>query len=150
MVFKVSPSRCLPCAINLGVIALTFIAILAYAGPWFILLGAFIAGLIPTIILCTGGISLPALVVENDITPQPSLTEYQKLCAYWDGAADGFAWLIEHSHLVGLSQASIAQDFEFAASTVSSWAKGTSIPASPVQRTVVAHLRVKADLLLSK
>jgi hypothetical protein len=130
------------------VIAVALIIILAYSWPLGVLLTALVLGVISTLVLCTGELKLPALVVENDITPQPSLTEYQKLCAHWDGAAEGFAWLIEHSHLVGLSQASIAQDFEFAASTVSSWAQGQSVPAKQIQRSLVEHLQVKAELLL--
>jgi hypothetical protein len=77
-----------------------------------------------------------------------TINEYQNFCAHWKGEGPLFAWLLQHSAIVGVSQAGIAQDFEFAASTVSRWAAGQAAPHKRVQKLVIDHLTKKGAQLL--
>ncbi len=76
-----------------------------------------------------------------------TIIQYQSYCANWDGNGQAFAWLLQNSDIVGVSQAAIAESFEFAASTVSRWAAGQAVPHKRIQKLVVDHLSRRAAQL---
>jgi len=76
-----------------------------------------------------------------------TIEEYQAFCAHWAENGETFTWLVYNSAMVGVSQADIAAEFEFAASSVSRWATGQAVPHKRIQRLIVDHLHKKASQL---
>ena len=76
-----------------------------------------------------------------------TIGQYRKICSDWKGNAAVFSWLVRHGDVIGVSQRSIADEFEFAPSTVSRWAAGEAVPHRRIQQLVVADLEKKARRL---
>ena len=76
-----------------------------------------------------------------------TIEQYRQICAQWNGDSAEFAWLVEHGDIAGVSQRAIADDFEFAPSTVSRWAAGEALPHKRIQKLVVGGLEKKARRL---
>lgn len=73
-----------------------------------------------------------------------TIVQYRKICSDWKGNAAEFSWLVRHGDVIGVSQRSIADEFEFAPSTVSRWAAGEALPHRRIQQLVVVDLEKKA------
>ena len=58
-----------------------------------------------------------------------TLAQYRQICAEWNGDPEEFSWLVEHGDIAGVSQRAIADEFEFASSTVCRWAAGEALPS---------------------
>jgi hypothetical protein len=76
-----------------------------------------------------------------------TIKQYRQNCAEWKGEPLEFSWLIQHADIVGISQRAIADEFEFAPSTVSRWAAGEALPHKRIQKLVIAGLEKKARRL---
>ena len=76
-----------------------------------------------------------------------TINEYQNYCSRWNEGGQLFAWLLQNSAIVGVSQAALVQDFEFAPSTVSRWAAGQAVPHKRIQKLVIDHLNKKGAQL---
>lgn len=76
-----------------------------------------------------------------------TIEQYREICAKWNGDSVEFAWLVEHGDIAGVSQRAIADEFEFAPSTVSRWAAGEALPHRRIQKLVVGGLEKKARRL---
>jgi hypothetical protein len=78
-----------------------------------------------------------------------TIEQYRQYCAEWKGDPAEFSWLIQHGDIAGATQRVIADEFEFAPSTVSRWAAGEALPHKRIQKLVVAGLEKKARRLES-
>ena len=76
-----------------------------------------------------------------------TIEQYRRYCAEWKGDPLEFSWLVEHGDIAGISKRAIADEFEFAPSTVSRWAAGEALPHKRIQKLVVAGLEKKARRL---
>lgn len=76
-----------------------------------------------------------------------SIEQYRKICTDWKGNAAEFSWLVRHGDIIGVSQRALADEFEFAPSTVSRWAGGDALPHRRIQQLVIADLEKKARRL---
>lgn len=78
-----------------------------------------------------------------------TLMQYRQICAEWNGDSEEFSWLVQHSDIAGVSQRAIADEFEFASSTVCRWAAGEARPHKRIQKLVIGSLEKKARKLES-
>src|SRR5690242_19762764 len=76
-----------------------------------------------------------------------TIEQYRRYCAEWKGDPVEFSWLVRHGDIAGISQRAIADEFEFAPSTVSRWAAGEALPHKRIQKLVIAGLEKKARRL---
>ncbi|SEO61203.1 hypothetical protein [Nitrosovibrio sp. Nv6] len=76
-----------------------------------------------------------------------TIEQYRQICAEWNGDSAEFSWLVEHGDIAGVSQRAIADEFEFAPSTVSRWAAGEALPHKRIQKLVIGVLEKKARRL---
>lgn len=76
-----------------------------------------------------------------------TIEQYRRICAKWTGDPEEFSWLVQHGDIVGSSQRAIADEFEFAPSTVSRWAAGEALPHKRIQKLVIGGLEKKARRL---
>jgi len=67
----------------------------------------------------------------------------------WKGDSAEFSWLVQHGDVAGVSQRAIADEFEFAPSTISRWAAGEALPHRRIQKLVIAGLEKKVRRLES-
>lgn len=73
-----------------------------------------------------------------------TVEQYRQICEEWNGDPGEFCWLVQHGDIVGISQRAVAEEFEFAPSTVSRWAAGEALPHKRIQKLVVGVLEKKA------
>ena len=78
-----------------------------------------------------------------------TVEQYRQYCGEWTGDSAEFSWLVQYGDIAGVSQRAIADEFEFAPSTVSRWAAGEALPHKRIQKLVVAGLEKKARRLES-
>ncbi|MDE2366336.1 MAG: hypothetical protein KGM95_05320 [Betaproteobacteria bacterium] len=76
-----------------------------------------------------------------------TIEQYRQYCAEWTGDPAEFSWLVQHGDIAGVSQRAIADEFEFAPSTVSRWAAGEAFPHKRIQKLVITGLEKKARRL---
>ncbi|PTR17681.1 MULTISPECIES: hypothetical protein [unclassified Nitrosospira] len=76
-----------------------------------------------------------------------TIEQYRRMCTEWAGDPAEFSWLVEHGDIAGASQRAIADEFEFAPSTVSRWAAGEALPHKRIQKLVVGGLEKRARRL---
>mgnify|MGYP006194990359 CR=1 FL=1 len=76
-----------------------------------------------------------------------TIAQYRQICAEWNGDPAEFSWIVEHGDIAGVSQRAIADEFEFASSTVCRWAAGEALPHKRIQKLVIASLEKKARRL---
>ncbi|MBA4143931.1 MAG: hypothetical protein H0X43_13335 [Nitrosospira sp.] len=76
-----------------------------------------------------------------------TLAQYRQICTEWSGDSAEFSWLVGNGGIAGVSQRAIADEFEFAPSTVSRWAAGGALPHKRIQKLVVGGLEKKARRL---
>jgi hypothetical protein len=76
-----------------------------------------------------------------------TIEQYRRMCAEWTGDPGEFCWLVQHGDIAGVSQRGIADEFEFAPSTVSRWATGEALPHKRIQKLVIAGLEKRAGRL---
>lgn len=76
-----------------------------------------------------------------------TLAQYRQICSEWNGDSREFSWLVRNGDIAGVSQRAIADEFEFAPSTVSRWAAGEALPHKRIQKLVVGGLEKKARRL---
>src|SRR5690349_15592263 len=76
-----------------------------------------------------------------------TIEQYRRYCAEWRGDPGEFSWLVQHGDIAGISKRAIADEFEFAPSTVSRWGAGEALPHKRIQKLVVAGLEKKARRL---
>ena len=76
-----------------------------------------------------------------------TIEQYRRICVEWSGDPAEFSWLVQHGAIAGVSQRAIADEFEFAPSTVSRWAAGEALPHKRIQKLVIAGLEKRARRL---
>jgi hypothetical protein len=76
-----------------------------------------------------------------------TIEQYRRMCTEWNGDPGEFSWLVQHGDIAGVSQRAIADEFEFAPSTVSRWAAGEALPHKRIQKLVIGGLEKRARRL---
>jgi hypothetical protein len=76
-----------------------------------------------------------------------TIEQYRRMCAEWTGDRGEFSWLVQHADIAGVLQRAIADEFEFAPSTVSRWAAGEALPHKRIQKLVIGGLEKRARRL---
>jgi hypothetical protein len=76
-----------------------------------------------------------------------TIEQYRRMCTEWSGDPVEFSWLVQHGDIAGVSQRALADEFEFAPSTVSRWAAGEALPHKRIQKLVIAGLEKRARRL---